>query len=107
MIDRRRALKALLGFAGLAGGLAALAPETALAAGPPIEPAVPGPEAPETAAATETETDLPATSPTQYYYYRRRVYRPVYRRRVYRPVYRRRYYRRVYRRPIYRRRYYY
>lgn len=98
MMDRRGAIRALLGLVGVAAGVTALTVSGSAEAAPAPLPAAPLPEAPE-AVDMASEDTLPKTDETQYYYYRRR---PVYRRRVYyyrRPV--RRYY---YRRPVYRRR---
>jgi hypothetical protein len=104
-LDRRGALKALLGLAAITAGAGTLLMPAA------AEAAFLGPKADETPEANPAnpdiarDDDLPASEPTQYYYYRRRrVYRP--RRVYYRPrrayyyrprrVYRRRHIRRVY-----------
>ena len=96
-MNRRGALKALLGLVGVAVGA------TALVTSGTAEAAVPSPAPAATPPVQDVARDesLPESEATQYYYRRRPVYRRrVVRRRVYRrPVYR------VYRRPVYRRRY--
>jgi hypothetical protein len=109
-MDRRSFVKGLFGFAAVATVATSLVPDEAQAAPLPVQPPTTPPDEAE-----RSETDyrpdvdgLPSPENVQYYYRRRRRFRPRFFRR--RRFYRRRYYRRRriyygYRRPIYRRRY--